>query len=75
MNLTLPAGGKSFTLLHATGQGPRNPRGLQGRRNVGEKTTAYANVDKVLAVAKLKCVRDATRAALLQKKKVHRADF
>jgi len=29
MNLTLPAGGTSFALVHAAGQGPRNPRPLR----------------------------------------------
>ena len=37
MNLTLPAGGTSFALIHAAGQGPRNPRPLRELRNIGEK--------------------------------------
>jgi hypothetical protein len=38
MNLTLPAGGTSFALIHAAGQGPRNPRPLRELRNIGEKS-------------------------------------
>ena len=43
MNLTLPAGASLFTIIHAAGQGPRNPRALWELGNVGEKRPRMRN--------------------------------
>ena len=46
MNLSLHLLGASlFTLIHAAGQGPRNPRALREPGNVAKKDPAYGNAD------------------------------
>ena len=78
MNLALPAGGTSFTLIYViyvAGQGPRNPRALRELRNVGEKRPRIRQCRKSARVGQTEKRPGCEPSRSPLEKKAQRADF